>query len=104
MKSTNKLLIVMALSLAIAFYWDKLAFIKNPIHAAFDPSIGALLNWNVDIVMVIIAAVIGLIIILVQKYTTDQKTLREIKKEQKLLQEEIKKRPAKVSRAQQKTT
>ena len=91
MKSTNKLLIVMALSLAIAFYWDKLAFIKNPIHAAFDPSIGALLNWNVDIGMVIIAAVIGLIIILVQKYTTDQKTLREIKKEQKLLQEEIKK-------------
>jgi len=91
MKSMNKLLLVMALSLAIAFYWNTFTFIKNPIHAAFDPSIGALLDWNVNIGMIVIAAILGLIIILVQKYTTDQKTLREIKKEQKLLQEEIKK-------------
>lgn len=91
MKSMTKLMLIMALSLVIAFYWDNLSFIKTPIHAAFDPSIGKLLNWNVNIGMIIIAAVLGLIIILVQKYTTDQKTLREIKKEQKLLQEEIKK-------------
>jgi uncharacterized membrane protein (DUF106 family) len=91
MKSMNKLLIIMLLSLVIAFYWNSLTFIKKPIHAAFDPTLGNLLNWNADFGMIIIAGVIGLIIILVQKYTTDQKTLREIKKEQKLLQEEIKK-------------
>jgi uncharacterized membrane protein (DUF106 family) len=81
----------MALSLVIAFYWDNLTFIKTPIHAAFDPTVGNLLDWNADIGMIIIAGVMGLIIILVQKYTTDQETLRQIKKEQKLLQEEIKK-------------
>lgn len=91
MKSMNKLLIVMAISLVIAFYWDKVSFIKDPIHALFDPSVGALLNWNPHIGMLIIAAVFGLIMILVQKYTTDQETLRAIKKEQKLLQEEMKK-------------
>ena len=91
MKSINKLLIVMALSLLIALYWEKLTFIKEPIHAAFDPTVGALLNWNPHIGMVIISGILGLITILLQKYTTDQATLREIKKEQKLLQEEMKK-------------
>jgi uncharacterized membrane protein (DUF106 family) len=91
MKSMNKLLLVMALSLVIAFYWTNLTFIKTPIHAALDPTAGKLLGWNANIGMIVIAAIIGLAIILVQKYTTDQKTLREIKKEQKLIQEEIKK-------------
>jgi len=87
----NKLLVVMVISLAIALYWDSLTFIKNPVHAAFDPTIGVLLNWNPHIGMIIVAGILGLITILLQKYTTDQETLRQIKKEQKMLQEEMKK-------------
>jgi len=41
--------------------------------------------------MIIIVLIIALITTLVQKYATDQKTLRELKKEQKILQEEMKK-------------
>ncbi len=81
----------MLFSLAIAMYWNSLTFIKNLIHAAFDPSIGALLNWNPHAGMIIIAGILGLITILLQKYTTDQETLRQLKKEQKMLQEEVKK-------------
>ena len=91
MKSINRLLIVMLFSLAIAIYWNSLTFLKNLIHAAFDPTIGTLLNWNPHIGMIIIAGILGLITILIQKYTTDQETLRQLKKEQKMLQEEVKK-------------
>jgi uncharacterized membrane protein (DUF106 family) len=91
MKSITKLMAVMLFSMIIAFYWESLSFIKNAVHAVLDPSAGSLLSWNADIGMAVIAAVIGLVIILLQKYTTDQETLRQIKKEQKVLQEEMKK-------------
>jgi len=87
----NKLLLVMGLSLLIAFYWQSLSFIRVPVHSVLDPTMGALLNWNPNVGMILVAAIIGLIVILLQKYTTDQETLRAIKKEQKLLQEEMKK-------------
>lgn len=83
--------IIMFISLFIAFAWDKFAFIKNSVHAVLDPSAGWLLNWNLDIGMLIIVFLITLLSTLVQKFTTDQKALRELKKEQKILSEEMKK-------------
>lgn len=91
MKSINKLFIVMGVSLLIAFYWDTFTIVKDTVHTVLDPTMGAVLDWNANVGMILVAAVIGLIVILLQKYTTDQETLRKIKKEQKLLQEEIKK-------------
>lgn len=85
------IVIIMFASLLIAFCWDKFSFIKDSVHAVLDPSAGWLLNWNLDIGMLIIVLIITLISVLVQKFTTDQKAMRELKAEQKILSEEMKK-------------
>lgn len=90
-KGMKTILIVMVVSLAIGGLWNHLPFIKDTIHAILNPTVGVLLNWNVDWGMVIITGLVVLGMTLIQKYTTDQETLRNIKKEQKLLQEEMKK-------------
>ncbi|MBI3623789.1 DUF106 domain-containing protein [Candidatus Pacearchaeota archaeon] len=82
--------IVLIISLVIASLWNKVSWISKPIHSVLDPSLGALLNWNLLIGMIIIVAILNLITTLIQKYTTDQETLRSIKQEQKALQEEMK--------------
>lgn len=82
--------LIMIASLVIAFYWDKLPWIKNSIHFVFDPSAGALLNWNLNIGMLIIVLIISVITTVVQKYATDQKTLKELRVEQKELQKQMK--------------
>ncbi len=94
------IIFITVVSLAMAIYWDKLPFIKNVIHAALDPSAGALLVWNLTIGMLLVVFIITLITTLIQKYATDQKALKELKQEQKILQEEMKKykdNPAKIS-------
>lgn len=99
------LFIVMGVSLLAAALWDKFAFIKDSIHAILDPTAGALLNWNLDIGMTVVVLILSLAITLAQKYGTDQETLREMKKEQKIIQEEMKKfrdHPEKVMELQRK--
>ncbi len=85
------IIIVMILSLVIAGFWDSVPFLKNVVHAVLDPSTGALLNWNLTWGMMILVFLVSLFTTLVQKYATDQETLRELKKEQKILQAEMKK-------------
>lgn len=89
--SFKPIFFVMAASILIATFWDKVDFIKNSVHAVLDPSAGALLNMNLEFGMLLIVFFITLLTTLVQKYATDQKALKELKKEQKLLQEESKK-------------
>lgn len=84
------ILIIMVVSFVIAGLWDKLPAIKNSIHFIFDPTAGALLNWNLTIGMILIVGIITLLTTLVQKYATDQKTLKEMKKEQKEIQNQMK--------------
>jgi uncharacterized membrane protein (DUF106 family) len=72
-------------------FWDKVTFLKDGVHSILDPSFGALLQWNVTIGMLIVVLFITAIATLVQKYGTDQKALKELREEQKLLQEEMKK-------------
>jgi uncharacterized membrane protein (DUF106 family) len=83
--------IVMFITMIIAFLWDQLTWIKGSVHAILNPTAGALLDWNLTLGMLIIVAIISLLTTLVQKYATDQKALKELKKEQKILQEEMKK-------------
>ena len=90
-KSIRGLLIVVAISLLIAFYWDKVPIVSQTVHKVLDPVAGSLLDWNVNLGMILFSALISFFIIIIQKYTTDQETLREIKKEQKRLNEEAKK-------------
>ena len=85
------IVIVMVASMFIAFYWDKVSFIKDAVHYVLDPSIGVLLDWNLLIGMLIIVLLITLITTIIQKYATDQKALKELREEQKLLQAEMKK-------------
>ena len=85
--SFKPIFFVMVVSLIIAFYWDKIDFIKNSVHAVLNPSAGALLNWDVTFGMLIIVFVIGLVTTIVQKYATDQKTLKELKKNRRFFRE-----------------
>ncbi len=85
------MIVVMGISLVIAFTWDKVSFIRDSVHKVLDPSAGWLLNWNLVLGMLAIVLIINIITTLIQKYATDQEALRELKKEQKILQEEMKK-------------
>jgi len=90
--SFKPIIFVMIASLAIVFFWDKIPFIKDSVHAVLDPSAGWLLeNLNIALGMLIIVFIISLFTTVIQKYATDQEALRELKKEQKILQEEMKK-------------
>lgn len=94
------IIFITIISLVMASFWDRIPFMKNAVHAALDPSAGALLKWNLTIGMILVVFIITLITTLIQKYGTDQKALKELKHEQKLLQEEMKKyrdNPAKIS-------
>jgi len=83
--------IVLGLSMIIAYGWEnpKMEVIKKGIHWVLDPTAGALLNWEMTLGMIIIVFILSLVITLIQKYTTDQDALKEIKKEQKALQKEM---------------
>jgi uncharacterized membrane protein (DUF106 family) len=91
MKGMKIMFLVMIGSILIASLWNAVPIIKNTVHFIFDPSLGGILKWNITLGMFIITLGITFITSLVQKYGTDQETLREIKKEQKILQQEMKK-------------
>ena len=88
--SFKPLFFVMILSLVIASYWPKALWLRDPVHKLLDPSLGLLINWNLEIGMLMIILFITLITTLVQKYTTDQKTIRELKERQKEINKEMK--------------
>lgn len=83
--------LVMVLGLVFTLIYPKIPGLAYGINAILSPTLGTLLNWNVSLGMIIITGGIALILVLVQKYTVDQDSLRQLKKEQKLLQEEAKK-------------
>ena len=88
--SFRGIFIVMIVSLLIAFLWDSIPVIKNTAHAILDPTAGALLNIDITWGMIIIVFIIAIIMTLAQKYGTDQKTLKEMRAQQKELQKEMK--------------
>ena len=82
--------IVMIASLAIASLWNVVPQISSAIHYILDPILGSLLNWHVTIRMLAITLIITLMTTLIQKYGTDQETMRSLKAEQKKLSEDMK--------------
>jgi len=89
--SFKGIFIVMFIALMIAFFWERISWIRNAAHLILDPSAGILLGWNLTLGMTIIIILIALIMTLVQKYATDQKTLMEMRTEQKKMREDLKK-------------
>lgn len=90
MKSMTILFLVMIISLSIAFAWERVPIIKDSVHVALDPSVGKILDWNKTFGLIIITLILSFIMNLVQKYGTDQETLKQIKADQKELQKEMK--------------
>jgi len=82
--------IVLVASMLIAIFWNSVSFISSPIHAILNPTAGALLEWNVTWGMLILVFILTIITTLVQKYTTDQKTIRELKAKQKEISQKAK--------------
>ncbi len=100
MEKQNKSLLiyfaVLFISLYIVGQWNaelfgEKDFLRNKIGFVLNPTLGALLNWNIYIGFIAIVALTSLILTIAQKYLSNQAELRELKKEQKLLQEEMKK-------------
>ena len=82
---------VFAFSMWIAYKWDDIPAIKNTIHGILDPSLGILFNSSLWIGFIVITALFSLILMLAQKYLTDQETLKVLRDEQKAVQKEMKK-------------
>lgn len=89
--SFGLIFLAMAVSLAIAAFWNSLPIIKNSVNAVLNPTAGALLAFNLTLGMTILIFILSVFMTLIQKYTTDQKAIREMREEQKKLQEDLKK-------------
>jgi uncharacterized membrane protein (DUF106 family) len=88
--------IVLLVSIFIAGQWNaeifgQKDFLKNTIGLILNPTLGILIKFNVYVGFIIIVALTSLILTLAQKYLSNQVELKELRKEQKLLQEEMKK-------------
>ena len=83
--------VIAVITILIGICWDTVPAVKENVHNILDPSFGILLNWNLTVGMLLIVYLITLITTVVQKYTTDQKALKELKEEQKSLSEEMQK-------------
>jgi uncharacterized membrane protein (DUF106 family) len=88
--SFKLIMLMLIFSLLVAALWDSLPWLKGAIHAVLDPTAGFLLTWNLTAGMFVIVLVITFLTTLIQKYTTDQATLKEMKKEQKIMQQQMK--------------
>ncbi|MBU2052907.1 MAG: EMC3/TMCO1 family protein [Nanoarchaeota archaeon] len=82
---------LMAASLIIVGMWNSVPVIKSSVNYVLNPSLGALINWDITWGTLLVFFIIALITTLIQKYATDQETLRELRKEQKEMQKEMKK-------------
>ena len=83
--------LILTASIIIATLWNSFPLFKENAHAILNPTAGKLLEWNLNYGMIAIVFLITLIMTFVQKYATDQATLKELKDEQKKIQEETKK-------------
>ena len=90
MKGMRLMMIVMTVSLVIAFAWDKVPLISGTAHFLLDPTFGKLINWNNLVGLLIIVLALNFLLTLVHKYTTNQDALKRIKEESKVVREEMK--------------
>lgn len=89
MKGMGIMFLVMILGLAVASAWS-IPIVKNSVHAVLDPSFGALMNFQLNVGFILIIVIFTMITTLLQKYLTDQDTLKIIQDEQKIIREEMK--------------
>jgi|SRR3989344_4318169 len=88
--SFTLIIFIMLISLLIVSLWEKTPAIKNSVHYVLNPSAGFLLDWNLNIGMLVVVFAITLLTTIVQKYGTNQEALKELKKEQKEISQQMK--------------
>jgi len=97
--------VVLIISFFIAMFWNTFPIIKEAVGFVLNPTAGFLLGWNITYGFLVLILIINFVVILAQRYLTDQATMREMKAEQKKLNEEIKEfkhDPAKMMELQKK--
>jgi len=90
MKSLTILYLFLALSIVIGIFWDQVPIIKESANFILNPTAGRLLDYEINLGMIIITALISLFTIIVQKYTVDNASLRELKNDHKKMQQDMK--------------
>ena len=83
------MLIISLAGILIGFLWNQMPIIKDSVHLILDPTLGVILNQDVNLGMVLITALITFIISLTQKYTMDHEKMKELKTNQKDLQKRM---------------
>lgn len=99
------LMLVMLVSAIVALLWDKLSLISKSVHYILDPTLGYILNLNLIWGFLFITLLITLLTTLIQKYATDQVALKQLRDDQKNIQQEMKQYthdPSKVMELQKK--
>jgi uncharacterized membrane protein (DUF106 family) len=90
MKQMRLIIIMMLASLAVAGTWNSIPAVSSTVHAVLDPTLGKLLGFNQLLGMLLITAFLSLVTTLLQKYTIDKDTMKDIKAQQKELKEQQK--------------
>ena len=83
--------VTMVLSLVVVAMWDKFPIIGNTVNSILDPTFGKIMEWNLILGFVVVVFVLSFLLTIIQKYTTDQPTMKQLKVEQKALSDEMKK-------------
>ncbi len=84
------MLLLSLAGLLIGFLWNHISIIKDSVHLILDPTLGVILDQDVNLGMVLITALITFIISITQKYTMDHEKMKELKANQKDLQNRMK--------------
>ncbi|HRZ85752.1 MAG TPA: EMC3/TMCO1 family protein [Candidatus Paceibacterota bacterium] len=90
-KGMKWMLVLLLFSMILTFAWDTLPIIKQTAHAILDPSVGKMLDINKEYGMIVLILIITLVTTILQKYGTDQVSLKKLKEEQKVLRDEMQK-------------
>ncbi len=104
MSALRMVFIVLLISTLIAIFWDSVPIIKETANLILNPTAGKLLEFNIDMGLIIVSAIITLFITIIQKYTVDNEALKQLKADQKKLQQnmkELKDNPEKLMQLQQ---
>ncbi len=89
-KTLKMLILLNIISFGIFFIWNYVPIIKQIANFILNPTIAPLLEWNISLGMTLLVIVLTLFVTILQKYTVDQKYMKELKKERKKIEEEIK--------------
>jgi uncharacterized membrane protein (DUF106 family) len=83
-------LALMIVSFLIFFLWNSFPWLKSAVNFILNPTFGVILSWNLTWGMFLIVFFITGLSVYIQKITTDQKALKELKQEQKDIQKKMK--------------